>query len=79
MKNIQVYILSGEGTEGSFEPYTSAETDHAIKTRLTKERNGGRWAKTYVYSHDSEDGPVYASFEEPSDLRHIPKEKESES
>lgn len=44
--------MCGEGELGTWEPYTGAKTELAIKSRLKKERcNGDRWA--YAVAHIS--------------------------
>jgi hypothetical protein len=41
-----IYLISGEGENGTKELYTGARTQRAMRARLTKERCGGdRWAK----------------------------------
>lgn len=50
-----IYIVSGEGEQGSRELYTGKRTMRAIKSRLTKERcHGDRWARAEVYSHTTD-------------------------
>lgn len=50
-----LYIISGDGENGTREPYDGKETARAIKARLTKERAGGRWARL-----DTESGHALA-------------------
>lgn len=58
--NGQILILSGEGSQGTFEKFTGKRTGLAIERKLAKERCGGdRWARAYIYLHESETGPVY--------------------
>jgi hypothetical protein len=41
-----LYIVSGEGTQGTREIYAGKRTARAIKARLTRERcSGDRWAR----------------------------------
>ena len=37
-------IVSGEGEQGTVEPYTGKLTLRAMRARITRERRGGRWA-----------------------------------
>ena len=48
-------IVSGEGENGTAEEYTGAKTVRAIKSRLTRERCGDRWARV-----DTDDGMALA-------------------
>ena len=68
----EIVILSGEGEIGTFERYTGTRTSRAIKSQLTKERcRDDRWAKAYIYLHESETGDVYANLEDTNDMREI--------
>jgi len=41
-----IFIVSGEGEEGTREEYTGKRTGHAVLCRLARERYGGnRWAR----------------------------------
>ena len=41
----EITLVSGEGAEGTCEPYLGSRSISAMKRRLTKERQGGdRWA-----------------------------------
>ena len=67
-----IVILSGEGEGGTFEHYTGKRAPQAIKTKLTRERcHGDRWAKAYIYLHESETGCVYVNLEDTRDMREI--------
>ena len=42
-------IVSGEGAQGTDEPYAGAPTVRAVLARLTRERAGGdRWARVQL-------------------------------
>lgn len=70
----EIVILSGEGEIGTYELYAGTRTERAIKSRLTKEKcHGDRWAKAYIYLHESETGSVYVNLENADDMRHIDK------
>jgi hypothetical protein len=44
--NFPLEIVSGEGAQGTCEPYNGALTVRAVLARLTRERAGGdRWAR----------------------------------
>ncbi len=46
IETANIRIVSGEGEQGTIEPYTGDRTAQAIKLRLEKERCGGdRWAR----------------------------------
>lgn len=72
----EIVILSGEGEIGTFEKYNGKRTVKEIRSRLTSERcHGDRWAKAYMYMHESETGRVYISLDETNqDCRCIRKE-----
>ena len=50
MKSIKtIWIVSGEGEQGTREQYSGKLTARALKLRLTRERRGGdRWARIEV-------------------------------
>lgn len=69
-----IIILSGEGIHGTFELYKGKRTELAINRRLAKERcNANRWAKAFVYLHESEGGSVYMDLHS-GDIRNINEE-----
>ena len=46
---IGIKIVSGEGDCGTEEDYEGDMTAHAVMTRLSKEKKGGRWAYIDTY------------------------------
>lgn len=63
-----IYIISGEGIQGTRHEYTGKRTVSAILNALEDERNNNdRWAKAKMYSHDAGIGddiyPVYLDIE----------------
>jgi len=68
----QILIHSGEGEVGTFEVYKGKDSTKAIKTRLTKERNGGdRWADAWESCRKNCKPDTYASIST-GELRTIP-------
>lgn len=54
--DIEIRIVSGEGTIGGSEKYEGKRTVRAIKSRLTRERcNGDRWARAEALVHPETD------------------------
>lgn len=75
LRDNEIMILSGEGNAGTFRRFTGKRTTRAIRSRLARERcNGDRWAKAYVYLHESDSGNVYLNTEDVSDMRVIDEE-----
>ena len=52
-----IYIIAGEGEQGTRTLYTGKTTIRAIKSRLTRERcNGDRWARADAYTGKNQYG-----------------------
>jgi hypothetical protein len=63
-----IYIVSGEGEQGTSEVYEGATSVRALKSRITRERAGGdRWARIDV------DSPTHVDVEtgKPQRLRAV--------
>jgi len=62
--DIEIRIVSGEGTIGDSEKYEGKRTVRAIKFRLTRERcNGDRWSRAEALLHPETDDSQAVYFE----------------
>lgn len=60
IKEKDILILSGEGSQGTWERYFGKRTPKALKAKLTRERShSDRWVRVFIHQHDD----VYAEMD----------------